>query len=88
MIRVDHRPGKLTLRGHAGCGPKGGDIVCAAVSILVETLAGSLPEEDVRLGEGFAEFRFAPGNPEVKFVLRGLGLVAEAYPDAVRGGFS
>lgn len=83
MIRVDYHPGKLTLRGHAGCGPRGGDIVCAAVSILVETLARSLPGEDVRLGEGFAKFRFAPGNPAAAFALRGLSLLAESYPNNV-----
>lgn len=83
MIRVDCSPGRLTLRGHAGCGPKGGDIVCAAVSILVETLARSLPEGDVQLGQGYGAFRFAPGNPEVEFALRGLGLLAESYPENV-----
>lgn len=84
MIRVSGRPGRLTLRGHAGWGRRGEDIVCAAVSILVETLARSLPEEAAQLGEGFAEFRFAPGNPAAAFALRGLSLLAESYPDNVK----
>ena len=84
MIRVSDRPGRLTLRGHAGWGNRGADIVCAAVSILVETLARSLPEGETQLGDGFAEFRFAPGNPAAACARRGLSLLAESYPENVQ----
>lgn len=36
----------LTVEGHAGYAPKGQDIVCAAVSVLVQALAGALSRLD------------------------------------------
>ncbi len=36
----------LTVEGHAGYAPKGQDIVCAAVSMLVQALAGGLARLD------------------------------------------
>ena len=83
MIRVQAGPGSLAIHGHAGAGPRGADIVCAAVSILAETLAASLPPEDSVLEPGRAEFRFSPGNPAAAFTLRGLELLAKNRPDAV-----
>ena len=35
MIRVTCEPRRVVLEGHAGYAPKGSDIVCAAVSMLV-----------------------------------------------------
>jgi uncharacterized protein YsxB (DUF464 family) len=32
------------VRGHAGAGPRGGDIVCAAVSVLTRTALSTLSE--------------------------------------------
>lgn len=39
---------KLTVSGHAGAAPLGQDIVCAAVSILVQTLAQHIKNIYVR----------------------------------------
>ena len=36
----------LTVEGHAGYAPRGKDIVCAAVSMLVQALAGALTRLD------------------------------------------
>lgn len=44
MIVITALPGKITVTGHAGCAPSGQDVVCAGVSVLVETLAASLEE--------------------------------------------
>jgi len=44
-IRVTRRNGhiaQLSADGHAGCAPKGEDIICAAVSALVQTFFFSL----------------------------------------------
>ena len=84
MILVSCRPGRLTLRGHAGHSPGAPDIVCAAVSILAETLCRLLPPGDARLGEGFAEFSFSVDCPQAAFVLTGLALLAENYPQSVQ----
>lgn len=46
----DSRMFCLTVKGHAGAGPKGSDIVCAGVSVLVQALACQLsvmPEDEV-----------------------------------------
>lgn len=52
MIKIiyvaDPEGGKLTMRaeGHAGYAPAGQDIVCAAVSCLMQTLAYSAAEDE------------------------------------------
>ena len=44
MITITHRPGQITINGHAGYAPHGQDIVCAAVSTLVQTFIASAEE--------------------------------------------
>lgn len=85
MITVISTPEGLTLRGHGGLGPRGGDILCAAVSILTETLAACLPPEDVTLGDGYARFACRdPSHPALRYTLTGLRLLADAYPDHIQ----
>ena len=53
---------RLAVTGHAGAAPKGEDLVCAAVSALVQTFAGWVEDQgekrtleaDVRVEEGRA----------------------------------
>lgn len=73
----------LTIRGHAGYGATGHDIVCAAVSILYETLLdavdGKYTGED---GAGRAEIyceRDEQTDAAFDFVLRGLTLLSQRY---------
>lgn len=46
MIQVTYDPGhhRLIAKGHAGSGPKGHDLVCAAVSALVMTLGSDVAD--------------------------------------------
>lgn len=48
IYEADPEDGKLTMRaeGHAGYAPAGQDIVCAAVSCLMQTLAYSAAEDE------------------------------------------
>ena len=48
IYEADPEGGKLTMRaeGHAGYAPAGQDIVCAAVSCLMQTLAYSAAEDE------------------------------------------
>lgn len=79
--------------GHAGAGPQGGDIVCAAVSVLMRTayrlflnrkgvkVRGEAPER----GVFFLETDYTDGGGEFlavagAFLLEGLKSVAEEYP--------
>lgn len=83
MIRGAYGPGWLRLRGHAGYGPAGQDIVCAAVTILAETLAQFAPV--ARLGPGEAEFAWGPENQgAAEFALTGLRRLAADYPQCLR----
>lgn len=81
MITAVRTPGGLTIRGHAGYAAPGQDIVCAAVSILAETLASTLPSGAVRMGNGTANFRCSPS--EMDFAWRGLSLLAHQYPENI-----
>lgn len=82
MITAVRTPEGLRIRGHSGYAAPGQDIVCAAVSILTETLAASLPGGSVYLGRGYADL---PCNgPEGEFVWRGLCLLAHRYPENIR----
>lgn len=71
MIQVTyHRQyNRVTVKGHAGSGPEGHDLVCSAVSALALTLAGNVAymeaQEAVRnvitkLEEGNAEIQCTP----------------------------
>ena len=103
MTRVRYEHGtdppeyRMTIEGHAGAGPKGEDIVCAAASILMWTLAeraaerpelGSMIHTD---SEGArAEIRCRPEKgwglrcrDLYETILTGYELLREEYPDFV-----
>jgi uncharacterized protein YsxB (DUF464 family) len=44
LIAITHKPGCITIDGHAGYAIIGHDIVCAAVSALVQTFIASVEE--------------------------------------------
>lgn len=44
MIEINRQNGCITIEGHAGYAPHGQDIVCAAVSALVQTFIASVEE--------------------------------------------
>ena len=84
---------EVTATGHASYAPQGQDIVCAAVSILLTTLAemisqfhesnnALLDEADLRSGK--AHLRFAlesAGEEAVETTVTGLKLIAASYPE-------
>ena len=82
------------VQGHAGAGKKGGDIVCAAVSVLTRTIVrvlsvrkditirGSIPGE----GNFYMEAEYAPESREFLagagvFLIEGLLSVSAEFPD-------
>lgn len=100
MIRITYKEfpkeGAMRLRaeGHAGYAPKGQDIVCAAVSTLMQALAFSADCSE----EGFAvasssgpagtylelQMKATPENrAKFELVTDGLELVAQLYPEFV-----
>lgn len=91
----------LAVNGHAGAGPKGRDLVCAAVSVLVETLGSWVlenPEDVVKesrvmLEEGYALIEAAAWKNKLPALTERFGLVeyglkklAEQYPEFVTFG--
>ena len=84
----------LTATGHAGYAQVGQDIVCSAISILLFTLANALDD----FGAADLKVSLEPGESEIsctatwadeeihsffKFVMEGLELLEEQYPDHV-----
>ena len=94
MIRVRVRCGpggaELTAQGHAGYAPAGQDIVCAAVSALMQTLAYSVDggtvtqsQDDCNILTVQAEQSF-DNMAKFELVTDGLMLLAQQYPENVR----
>lgn len=89
----------VSAMGHANTAPHGQDIVCAAVSALLCTLAAVLEEAeergklislDVKLGHGDVEILCKPKAPYGKevtawfeFTERGIAILAEQYPESI-----
>lgn len=78
----------LTVKGHAGYGEYGKDIVCAAVSTLVSTLACYLTNSKtalLRFEEGYGELRSSDKKDHefFFFVFEGIKRISELYPKNV-----
>ena len=85
MTRVRYEPTlpALEMDGHAGAGKRGRDPVCAALSILLFTLADANEASTLRLSDGYA--RVAGGEKrDYALIVRGCKLLAENYPQYVR----
>ena len=95
IYKADPEGGKLTMRaeGHAGYAPAGQDIVCAAVSCLMQTLAYSAAEDEhtsscIYQGKDGPVVSVETGNSvlmrdKFELVADGLDLLAEQYPENV-----
>lgn len=97
MVKITYKeyPEEDVLRvraeGHAGYAAKGSDIVCAAVSTLMQTLAYSLDGSSIEAHNSNGQNTmtvYAKNNPEnmAKFemAMDGMYLLAEAYPEHVQ----
>ncbi len=90
---LDGTPERLSVLGHAGRGHFGEDIVCAAVSALMETLMLGLrnvvhEEPEGALETGVADLRFCrPMSSEARVIIEtiveGLKDLAYSEPKAV-----
>ena len=90
---------EVKAKGHAGAGRYGQDIVCAAVSCLMQTLANEVEEAAraglvalgaVAHGEGWMKVEVTPTHEScdmveawVELVQDGLDALAESYPENV-----
>jgi uncharacterized protein YsxB (DUF464 family) len=101
MIQVTYyrQYNRVTVEGHAGSGPEGHDLVCAAVSALTLTLAANVSYmraqdgihgEILKLDEGNAEIQCTPYRrykDSVEQIYRsicvGFELLATKYPENI-----
>lgn len=95
IYETDPEGGKLTMRaeGHAGYAPAGQDIVCAAVSCLMQTLAYSAAKDEhtsscIYQGKDGPVVSVETGDSvlmrdKFELVADGLTLLAEQYPENV-----
>jgi uncharacterized protein YsxB (DUF464 family) len=101
MIKVIYyrQYNRLTVEGHAGAGPEGHDLVCAAVSSLVLTLAanvsymeaqGAVYSVTTKLDTGNAEIQCTPyrrykdsAAQIFRAICVGFELLATKYPEHI-----
>ena len=89
MIQINKGAGSVTITGHAQYAPHGQDIVCSAVSVLVQTLIQSM--EDLCTDE--FSYHLQPGRTVIKHgnltanaqllfdsFFIGCYMIAERYP--------
>ncbi len=91
MIEIHVEKHKLTVTGHAGAAPKGEDLICAAVSILVHSLDAMLSTygEDIKteLSEGryiLEGIGTAEAAVAIEMALRGFELLQQHYPEYIK----
>lgn len=87
MIQVVLRDNAMWAYGHSGYGPKGQDVICAAVSILMEAAAAEL-EQQGRLtlccfGTGMCSLAAEEDCETLDVARQGLLLLARYYGDYV-----
>ena len=93
MITVTRHNDGISVKGHAGYAERGKDIVCAAVSALVQTLIQSV--EDLTTDK--IEYSMTPGAVLIKFgclsdhsrvlidaFFIGIKQIADNYPNHVK----
>lgn len=93
MTEVTRYKDRITIKGHSGYAPIGQDIVCAAVSTLVQTLIQSVEN----LTADKITYDMRPGTVDIKFwclsdpskvlidaFFIGIKGIAEAHPDNVK----
>ena len=68
MIRVTYyrKHNRVTVEGHAGSGPVGHDLVCAAVSALALTLAGNVSYMETQEAVRNVDIVLEEGNAKIK----------------------
>ena len=93
MITVTRHSSGVTIEGHAGYAPRGQDVVCAAVSTLVQNLMQSLEdlctdEISYHLKPGWVEIKHGTLSANAQLLMKsffiGISMIANDYPDNVK----
>ena len=95
LIAINHQEGCITIEGHAGYAPHGQDIVCAAVSALVQTFIASVEElttdeiKAIRNEQGqIQSIQYRELTEGAQLLLAsffvGIRMIADAYPSNLK----
>lgn len=95
MIVINRKPNEIEVKGHAGYGKKGEDIVCSAVSILTYTILAYLMQrkeikvQDAVIKDGYAYLKWRPPQDEscnavIDALCVGYEILQQNYPDHVQ----
>nr|DAQ77396.1 MAG TPA: YsxB-like protein [Caudoviricetes sp.] len=96
MIEIVYNPDALTVEatGHAGAAPYGQDMVCCAISVLMQTLEATgrrVGTVKSSIAPGHAAVQVLPyplqwmeAEQRVEAIVDGLREVARSYPQFVR----
>ena len=89
LIKITISEGRIAATGHAGAGPRGRDLVCAGVSVLLSTLAEYLAEVrarelTVKLDPGDGEISASNHEEAFTLIAAGLRLLEECYPACIK----
>lgn len=93
MITIRSDEGGFSITGHAGYAPPGQDIVCAAISALLQTFVASveeLTEDNIKsvISAGNAVIRYTDLSEQGRLLIKsffvGVQMIAESYSQYVR----
>ena len=88
MIQISMRENALWAHGHSGSGPRGQDVICAAVSILMEATAAALERQDKLalsyFGDGYCFLIAAEDSPLLEVAREGFLQLAKHYGNYVK----
>lgn len=93
MLEICRHDGGFVISGHAGYAEHGKDIVCAAVSTLLQTFIASVDEltgDDLKteITAGYAAVKYRNLSEHARVLLDsffiGVRMIAEEYPQHVR----
>ena len=94
MIEITRFKSEIRLNGHAGYAERGNDIVCAAVSALVQTLIYSLEElaiDDIEIvteNKQIRSIKYRDLSTTAMLLVNsffiGVNMIAENFPENVK----
>lgn len=85
MIDIRLYNSKIIIKGHAGYEEPGKDIVCAAVSVLVDTFVlKNFNDLSLDTSQDYIEINLKKDIKDLEFIKKGFEYIEDAYPEYVR----
>lgn len=85
MIDIKIYDTKIILKGHAEYAEKGKDIICAAVSVLVDTFVlKNFNNIELHTAADYIEIDLKKDISDLEFIRKGFEYIEDAYPEYVR----